>query len=974
MRKAMIIFMFAALIAGAAYAQETTGQIRGAVTDPDGAALPGVTLTIENALTGMDRTSITDAKGTFRFAALPPGDYSLTATLDGFQTHKSAIHVVLGGTHFIELGMALGAITDVIEVTGEAPLVDVSSTVSGITVGVDVLNARMPVQREANYVAMLAPATTAGDTAFNGRTPGQNNISVGGASVAENSYQVNGLNITNFRNGLGSTMVPMEFIEEIQVKTGGYEAEFGRSTGGVVNMVTKSGSNSLHGNFSLFYEPEDLQEQEPDTYGSPNQSEEREVFEGNASLGGAILKDKLFFFGFVRYTDTTATGISGRLEGATPDSGPGLSLARSQSDPYWGGKIDWNLTSNHRVEFTYITDDVTVDFEQKAFDLYDRQAFGPVTGAGYDERGGDNYIFKYTGIFTENFLLSAQYGQNDFKRSSYNAQDGPYAYDTRDGFSPGIGTWINGIVGPSSDERTAYRLDGDLYLGSHSLRGGLDYEENTSMENVAYAGGVRYGYYDRASSPTGYSVDVRHYSAYGDFDVSSNAMYVQDSWAVTPNLTFNLGVRYEKFENKNAEGDIFIETDNQWAPRLGLIWDPSGEGRSKVYASYGIYYLPIASNTNVRMAGYEVYDRVGYIWDGTMNPDGSPVGYVDCGAGGNCGNQGSVGDQIYGPIWYGDGTLVDPRATVASSFDPMSQNEIVLGYEHMVGDNWSFGVRGVMRDFNEVIEDFAIDAALYNRYGLCDPADWGCFEYRLGNPGSDFEGWYDIDGDGELDPVSFTAEELGFPKAERNYYALELTFKRRFADNWMLQGSYTWSHLYGNYEGYVRSDNGQDDAGITTNFDFPGLLDNSDGNLPQDRRHNLKIFGAYSWDSGLQVGGNVYYWSGRPINSFGVHPTDQFAALYGNESFFTNGVAMPRGCCGTTDDIFGIDAMVKYDFQVGNMDMNVRLDVFNLFDNDGVTEVNELGDTDIGEPNQDYGLPTHFQQPRRIRLGFGLNF
>ncbi|MEN8162604.1 MAG: TonB-dependent receptor [Acidobacteriota bacterium] len=977
MRKAIFVFMFAALIAGAAYAQETTGQIRGTIVDPDGAALPGVTITVENDMTGMDRTSITDGSGAFRFAALQPGDYTMTATLDGFQTHKSAMRVVLGGTHFVELDMALGAITDVIEVTGEAPLVDVTSTVSGITVGADELNARMPVQREASYVAMLAPATVQGDTAFNGETPGQNVISMSGASVAENSYQVNGLNVTNFRNGLGSSLVPMEFVEEIQVKTGGYAAEFGRSTGGVINMVTKSGSNSLHGSFSAFFEPESLQEQEPDTYARPNESEEREILEANASLGGAIFKDHLFFFGFVRYTDSNVLGITGNTDDDVAPGDIGRGTRNEISDPYYGGKIDWNITSNHRVEATYITDSVNVDVTTYDFDLYDRDLLAS-TGVGIDDRGGDNYIFKYTGIFTENFLLAAQYGSNDFDRTSSSPGDvNPYAYDSRGGQTVPIGNWVNWSRGSAFDEREAYRLDADLYLGKHSLRAGVDTEANYSFDNTEYSGGIYFRYYDDDESPTGMLARVRHYNTGGGFDVNSDAAYAQDSWAVTPNLTVNLGVRWEKFENFNGLGETFIETDDQWAPRLGFIWDPSGEGRSKVYASYGMYYLPIASNTNVRMAGNESFDQAYYVWDGSMNPDGSPVGWADCGFGvlDTCGNQGSIGDNVAYSI-YADGDVPDPREVISTNFDPMSQNELIVGYEKMVGDDWSVGIRGVMRNFNEVIEDYTIDAGLFNAYGLCDPADGGCFEYRLGNPGSDFIGFYDIDGDGELDEVTFSAEEMDYPEAERNYYALEFTFKRRFADNWMLQGSYTWSHLYGNYEGYVRSDNGQDDAGLTTMFDFPGLMENSYGNLPQDRRHNLKMFGAYAWDSGLQVGGNFYYASGRPINSFGVHPGHDggFAALYDAESFFTQGEAMPRGCCGTTDDIFGIDGMVKYDFQLGNVDMNVRLDVFNLFDQSGVTEVNELGDQDTGFANENYKRPTHYQQPRRVRLGFGLNF
>ncbi|RLE26960.1 MAG: hypothetical protein DRJ65_04215, partial [Acidobacteria bacterium] len=302
------------------------------------------------------------------------------------------------------------------------------------------------------------------------------------------------------------------------------------------------------------------------------------------------------------------------------------------------------------------------------------------------------------------------------------------------------------------------------------------------------------------------------------------------------------------------------------------------------------------------------------------------------------------------------------------------------GYEHMVGDNWSWGVRGVMRDFNEVIEDYTIDQGLWEVYGVeCFNPDSPTFgscahEYRLANPGSDFEGFYDVDGDGTLDEVNLTAEEMGYPEAVRTYYAMEFTFKRRFADNWMLQGSYTWSHLYGNYEGYVNSEIGQDDAGITQSFDFAALMDNADGNLPQDRRHNFKVFGAYAFDGGLQLGGNFYYTSGRPVNSLGEHPTDPFAAQYGAFSFFTDGVALPRGSQGTTDDMWGIDGMIKYDFMLGNTNMNVRLDVFNMFDQSASTEVNEQGELSLGSPNTRYAQTTRYQQPRRVRIGFGLNF
>jgi hypothetical protein len=275
----------------------------------------------------------------------------------------------------------------------------------------------------------------------------------------------------------------------------------------------------------------------------------------------------------------------------------------------------------------------------------------------------------------------------------------------------------------------------------------------------------------------------------------------------------------------------------------------------------------------------------------------------------------------------------------------------------------------VAREFNQVIEDIGADEAVYNNLGI-EISWWGV----LANPGTDLTAYRDLDGDGVLDRVHFTADELGYPEPVRNYYALELTAKKRFADNWMLDAAYTWSHSYGNYEGYVDSTIGQSDGGITQLFDYIGLMEYSYGDLPNDRRHNLKVFGAYVWETGLQVGGNFYYTTGRPISAQGVHPTDDWAASYHVASFYNQGQPAPRGSAGRTDDMWGIDALVKYDFEVAGLDMNVRLDVFNLFDNDYVTEVDEQADLDSGGVNEEFLSPLQFQAPRVVRLGFGITF
>jgi hypothetical protein len=964
MHRAFAILSIVLAAAVSAPAQETTGGITGTVTSEDGQALPGVTVTVLDAATGLERYAISDGRGGFRLPALPPAAYQLTAVLDGFQTSRRTVRVELGRTLTQDIGMVMGAFSQTIEVSGEAPPLDMASTVSGINVTADELHARLPIQREATEVAFLAPSTAAGGT------------------VSENAYQVNGLNITNFRTLIGSTMVPYEFLREVQVKTGGYEAEFGRSTGGVINMVTKSGSNTLNGGVSAYWEPESLQGHEPDTYDDANSLEERELTEVNASLGGPILRDRLFFFGFMRYVDTSSSYYA-----------PGRSEAWSLSQPYWGGKLDWSVTARHRIEGTYIDDAVSKEKEVHEFD-FETGVVGDLVGTGWEDRGGSSWILKYTGLFTDNMLLAAQYGANDFDRTDRSdGDDCPYALDRRSGLPVAIGCWVNPIRVTAADERRAYRLDLDWYLGNHALRAGIDSEDNTSDNLRERTGGVRYEYVANRDAngdglgdlyppfPIGDIVQVTHNGQGGSFPAKSQAAYLQDGWAVTPFLTLNIGVRWEASLNKNGLGQDFIEVDNQWAPRVGAVWDPGGHGRQKLYASIGRYHLPVASNTNVRAAGAWYVDGALYVFDGEPDPvDGSPPGFTDCGFGATCPDQGSVGELLLHQMIY-DGTIPDPELLVADDFDPISQDEAILGYERLVGDNWSLGARAITRRFNEVIEDFSLSEALWESYGTpcLDPALLGtpfaCGEYRMGNPGQDFSGWYDVGGDGTPDRIAYSAAELGYPEPVRDYYALELTFRRRLADRWMLQGAYTWSHLYGNFEGYVNSDVGQSDAGLNQTYDFPGLVDNAWGDMPQDRRHNLKLFGSYSFDNGIQLGGNFWLHTGRPVNAISVHPTDPYAASYGAASFFlADGTPAPRGSQGRTDTLWSLDLMASYTIRVGGFDLFLRVDAFNLLDNDGVTEVDEMAEDTYGAVNPYWLEPTTYQPPRTVRLGIGASF
>jgi outer membrane receptor protein involved in Fe transport len=963
------------LAAALALAQETTGSIVGTVTSGDGAPLPGATVKVEDPERGLERVVESDHTGSFAVPALPPASYRLRASLDGFTSVALSVLVELGRTASVPVEMTVGAFADEIEVTSEAPVMDLSSTVAGFTVDAGELLSRIPVGREATQIAMLAPATYAADPwwqqpAITGLfTPGQGFVSFSGSSFGENSYQLNGLNITNFRDMMGSSFVPMEFVDEVQVTSGGWQAEFGRATGGVISMVTKSGTNDFRGGLSAYWEPESLQEQAPDTIWFHNQEEGRESLELNASLGGPMLRDRLFFFAFVRYSDNWFTDyytVSADLH--------------ESAAPYWGAKLDWNLGSEHRLEATYLSDQADVDFTRWSYDAATRTLLEK-RGTGVRRRGGDNLILKYSGLLSPALLLSAQAGHNEFDRTNFTDGDEcPLAIDYRVEPEAFLGCWVRTWRGTDLDTRRAYRADVDWFVGPHSLRAGADWERNLADSTQEYSGGVSYGYFlngtpDQAPEDYRYpglpwdqdlvaeDIEVNG----GEYEIDSSAAYVQDSWSVTPGLTLNLGLRWEAYANKNGLGGTFIETDDQWAPRLGVAWDPSGAGRSKLSASFGTYHLPVSALVSIRYAGAFYSTTTWYAFDGNVANDGSPV---------------ALGDQLERFDWA-DGVTPDPREGVSENFEPMALNEASIGYERQLGSYWKVGLRGVARWYEQVIEDFSLYEGLWTTYQVAclDPELIGTEGYcwsngwRLGNPGRDFEGWYDIDGDGVLDEVVVPAEALGYPAAERDYYAVELSFARRFADRWMLSGSYTWSHLYGNYGGTINEEWGTANAGMSEAFDYPYMMEHSRGDLSGDLRHVFKLYGAYAWDFGLQAGASAFFQSGRPFNSWGRHPDDPWAAATNYLSFYTAGEPTPRGCCGRTDALWGLDLMLVVDFPALGVDWTLRLDAFNAFNVHQVSWPYPIAeDPANGAPEAGYGEPYLYQAPRSVRLGCGLRF
>jgi hypothetical protein len=953
-------------ISSTAFAGNNDGVLKGLIVDTAQAPIAGAVVTAKDPKTGFTRTTVVKADGSYRFSALPVGNYDITISKDGYSSiEQKGVRIKLGGqTEFSTPMAGVNDNVETIEISGSAmAVIDTSSAESALNIG-EVELSRLPVARDVTSVALLAPGTTKGDGAFG------NNASFGGASVAENAYFVNGLNVTNFRTGLGGSTIPFEFYKEFQVKTGGYSAEFGRSTGGVVNAVTKSGSNDWEYGANIYFRPDSLSEQSPNvlrtdgTMLTYNGADSFDKTEANIYLSGPLIEDTLFFY--VLYNPRDVQQEYAYSNGKSFDT-------TDSSDAFWGAKVDWNINENHKLELTAFSDERETTTTTYGYD-YKTDTRGDLVGSGTSSRGGDNISVKYTGYITDDFTLSALWGENEADLSDSSDADFtcPVVYQYDAGSYLRQGCFVNFSFSQAKDTREAFRIDGEYVMGDHTLRFGYDNETNTSLDQTRLSGpgefGVYYLYRTYAAGATEAAIDytfaeetdtvrVRTYATGGEFETLSSAFYIEDTWTISDDLVATIGLRSESFNNKNASGNSFIKVDNQIAPRLGISWDVNGDGESKVFANFGRYHLPIAANTNIRMAGPETYIHDYYKVEGDysqQNADLTPI----------------LGEKL-GTRVNGDGSEPDVREVLDTSIDPMYQDEFILGYEGLINDDWSWSVKGIYRNLGSVIDDITINKAI-TANGWKEP---GHDVYVLTNPNSDIVTYYDTDGDGTLEQVNIAADTLGYPDPKRVYTAIDLTIKRQWDDVWTLDAKYTWSKSYGNAEGYVKSDNGQDDAGLTTDWDFPYLMDGAYGDLPNDRRHTFKVYGAYALTEKWTVGANLLIQSGRPVNGFGHGLPDGYPDPYGyGDTYYVAGNKVPRGSYGRTPWRNELNVNAKYTTQISDAEVSFQIDVFNVLGSNIVTEVIETAESAKNETNPNFLLPSSFQTPRYVQLSASVRF
>lgn len=904
-----LLLLMCVLLAATAFAQSaTTGAIQGTVKT-GGSPLPGVTVEARSSALQGARTDVTDAQGNFRFTLLPSGNYTVTATLQGFNlVRQQNVKVDLNRTVTLDVVMSAAA-SETITVTGAAPVVDVTSAQQGVNITSQTLQA-LPLQRNFTAAAAIAPGVT-----FEQTGQGAGNATVYGSSGAENEYIVDGLNLTGIRSGTNVKSINMDFIQEEQVLTGGLPAEYGRLTGGAIIATTKSGSNEFHGDAfgydaggSLLANPK-YQAQLPTT--STTIGNTSKQYDFGADVGGYIMKDRLWFFG--AYDRTNQTDQSIRIN--TPLVVPGFSvpiggqLPTSIQRNLYSAKLTAAITSNHLINLSVLGDPSTSNGAQFAI------SGPPSTFDGTSKTGGNDYNALYTGVFGTRWNVNAIVGQHKEKNilsgpgtTTSQLQDVTVVPNVRTG---GFVSFDN-----TNYKRDNAKLDISSFWGAHTVKFGGDEERVKTIDNRFYGGGDWIRKFSCSACPNG--VYYRHEVFLNDqapgFDLNNPAtwltavanplsvvpktqnqgLYLQDSWKAMSNLTVNAGVRYETQKVGDRFGAWQINLKNNWAPRFGAIWDPTNNGRSKVYANFGRFYESIPMDINIREFGGEISLDVNN-FDPTsqhLTPDNGAPKFT--------------ATKLPYRILGGGTVPVDPN------LKGQYLDEYLLGYDYEVAQNLSVGLKGTYRNLGRVIEDMLVPAGQ---------------DYFVANPGQGLG----------AEGGTLNGDTVPVPKPTRKYTGVELHAQKRFSNNYQFFTSYTWSRLKGNYDGTFQSSTGQLDPNINSAYDYADFEVNNAGGglLSNDRTHMLKLDGSYTIPSGiahgLEIGLSTHYYSGTPLTAYG------YASSYRNWEYYLT----PRGALGRGPADYEASVHLGFPIAVGSNHVNLLLDVFNIFNRQAITELDQ---------------------------------
>ena len=1063
-------------LSAVAVGQETTGSIEGSVKDPTGALVPNITLTITNAKAtasgttstgigaGFKRTSTTNEEGFFRILQIPPGTYDVATTASsGF-----------GEARYENVTVTIGQSTQLAITVNPGSNVNIIDIVASDVLPVDITNNSIQTTIDAQKIELLPKST--GFTGLLKTVPGtrpesrSGGFSVDGASGGENVFVIDGQEVTNYRTGTlnESYNIPTQLVQEVQVKSSGFDALYGGATGGVVSVVTRGGGNDFHGEFGLQFEIEKFNGTprplltrftsgsvannnfvQTSEYFNPAKTSGTNEFP-TANLGGRIIKDRMWFF--VSYTpqvfrtDVTTPYFT-NLPAAQRTFIRTERYTRTRKYEYAFARLDANPINKLRLTGTFLWNPVIEQgsIPTTSFTNVSSSGFGfgnvptanfggnigVLTGNQYtNQQGGrqSSNLVTVAGVYTatSNLIIDGRY-----TRGFLNEKLGNYFIpETVQLFSCGTPnvnfpcstTGANLITRKDVSLRQSYDFSAAYIFnagGQHELRGG--YQRFTIFNDVqsgnSTVGRISYNYGTSISTLIGGNVTAtpgavgsgsfRRTGTNGHGSNLSQGIFIQDKYQPTPRLTLNLGVRFEK-EDLPSFNDFPSAINFGWgdkiAPRLGFAYDLLGDGRTKIFASYGKFFDRVKFALPRGLFGgdifledyFEIFPadtstgfNIGNIVGDFTGPSICPTsGFIAPNARSRCQKNLRVNANEPGASAFLNGA-VDPNLR------PFQQTEFTVGAERQLSQDYVFRVRYTYKNVDEAVEDAGIINAA------------GSEAYIIGNPGSGLH----------LE----TLQALGYAKStrpQRRYDGLEFVFNKRLSRNWYFNLNYTLSRLYGNYSGLASSDephlvDGRLAPGVSRAFDLPfigftarGEKDN--GRLQTDRPHVFNIFGAYIFDwmksrtNSTEISAFQTVTSGQP----------QTTTIYG-ASTVTPQIFLGRGDLGRSPVFSQTDLNITHRYRFGGENrftIAFDLNFLNLFDQAavagvyttmnpssapvnaaalGLSQVNYANGLTAGsllnsivariasQPDRSdvrYGQPFLYQSPRTVRFGFRILF
>jgi hypothetical protein len=953
-------------------AQEVTGNIEGTLKDPSGAVVPNATVTAVSEQRTLNTTTNDD--GSYRFNNLQPGVYTVTASGTGFGTIKREnVTVELGRTLQVNFELKpVGAGETVTVTASDEPIVDVTSNKIATNVTqqeIDIL----PKTKAFSSIINVAPGTR--EESNNG------GFQIDGASGSENRFVVDGLDVTRVFGGtLGSTKnIPYDFVKEVQIKSAGYEAEFGGATGGVINVVTRSGSNDFHGEVRFDYSNEHFRAEDnpslrrqltdvtkAEYFFTPTGKDKTRLFAPTFSFAGPVWKDKLWFFTAyapefnrrVRQLDFIEV-VTGSPRETTLNS---RRINGTQKNDYFIGKIDYSPWSKLQLNGSFINSPAktegppTLLTNPPTFPLQ-TTATAAFNNPRYEFQGG--YVPAWQAAFnanwtpTSNLVVSARIGRNYLNDKGTNYDIPALTVWPRimspcptNKFAcvPGSNAIGNPIITTNSltlfdiTKRTNYNFDASYIARAfgqqHVFKGG--YQRSNLFNDILNenSGGYVNFFYDQAY-PLSETESVRGQFGYyttnvqglaGKASSTNQAIFLQDQWQIHRRVTLNLGVR---FENE------FLPAYPIDLSRHPSLSESSLESRPDKLVNFGWKD--------------KIAPRIGAAWDvfgdGRLKAYGSYSVFYDVmkydlarGSGGGefwlinvyrldqlefrgITPENHPGAFIDGPIDNRLPSLGDEDPPgIDPNLKPMREHEYTVGADYAASRDLLFSARLTRKNLDRAIDDIGRSVVGVGEL------------YTVGNPGF---------GIGE----SFYHSA----KAVRRYTGLELRVDKRFSNHWYSNVSYIYSRLYGNYGGLASSDEfGRSNPNINRYFDNLALSYDNFGNLangllPTDRPNTFKAFGSYQFNwlkrMTTDIGASQFVYQGTPIS------TSVSILIPGGSPFsvLPNG----RGDLGRTpwytQTDFIVNHRIRYDERIA---FKFQVNVLNLFD-----ERNVLGHFTGGQGN-----------------------